>query len=197
MSRFFRQAVAVGAAWLALSAGAGAETSWRIAAPYQGNPLKVAVLTGEGTVSGHVFPASLEFSCHPDAKVPRVVLRVPSMVADWDFHAYDSAVRGTALGRRFLTVLASNRRVIDRPAFTGIDGDNASFMFSWQPNEALLARLSRQNDGVMIMLAGLRRSQGSLETRFVFPSDPAPMREALAPCSNAVSGQKKAASDAQ
>jgi hypothetical protein len=149
-------------------------------------------------VSGNTFPASLEFSCHPGAGVPRVVLRVPSMVADWDFHAYDSSgANGATLRRRFLTVMASNRRVLDRPVFTGIDGENASFMFSWQPNEALLARLSRQNDGVLIVLDGLRRGQGKLEARFVFPADATAMHEVLAPCSPAVSGQKKAASDGE
>ncbi|TDR80191.1 hypothetical protein [Paludibacterium purpuratum] len=197
MGRFFRMALAGGAALLALSDWGFAQTQWRVATPFQDNPLKVAVLTGEGTVSGNTFPVSLEFSCHPAAGVPRVVLRVPSMVADWDFHAYDSAATNMAPRRRFLTVMASNRRVLDRPRFTGIDGENASFMFSWQPNEALLSRLARQNDGALIVLDGLRRGQGNLEARFVFPADVSVMRDVLAPCSDAVAGQKKVASDAE
>ncbi len=197
MGRFFRMTLPL-AVLLALAGVARAEAAWRITTPYQGNPLKVAVLSGEGTASGNHFPASLEFSCHPGAAVPRVVLRVPVMVADWDFHAYDSSGSGSvSLRRRFLKIMAANRRVIDRPVYTGIAGDNASFMFSWQPNEALLARLTRRQDGVQVVLDGLRRNQGNMQAHFVIPADASLMLSVLRPCSGALSGQKGAASDAK
>lgn len=179
-----------------LSGGIKAEAQWRVATPYPDNPLKVAVLAGEGRASGSTFPVTLEFSCHPGAAVPRVVLRVPIMVADWDFRAFERASSGIAPSRRRdLTVLASNRRVIERPVYSGIAADNdASFTFGWQPGEALLSRLVRGRDGIQIHLRGMRRSQGQLETRFVLPADDSAMRVALAPCSRSLPPLRRQAS---
>lgn len=187
MGRNFRRALCLGLCVGAVSAMAHADAVWRIVTPYPGNPLKVAVLSGEGRASGSTFPVSLEFSCHPGAAVPRVALRVPLLVADWDFSAFERAASGTTPSRRRdLIVLASNRRVIERPSYTGIAADSASFTFIWQPDEALLARLSHGQDGIQIHVDGIRRSQGRLEARFVFPSDSAAMRAALAPCSRSL-----------
>lgn len=183
MGRNFRLALGFGLSFAAACA-AQADAEWRVVMPYPENPLKVAVLSGEGRASGSTFPVTLEFACHPGAAVPRVVLRVPKLVADWDFGAFErAAVNSAPSRRRDLLVLASNRRVIDRPAYTGIAADNASFTFIWQPDEAFLARLTQGRDGVQIHLRGIRRSQGRLEARFVFPADASAMREALAPCS--------------
>jgi hypothetical protein len=187
VGRNFRLALCLGLSLGMVAAPVLADAQWRITSPYPGNPLKVAVLSGEGRASGSSFPVSLEFACHPGAAVPRVTLRVPLLVADWDFSAFAHAPSGDApLRRRDLVVFASNRRIIGQPNYTGIAADSASFTFIWQPDEALLSRLTHGNDGIQIHLRGIRRSQGRLETRFIFPSDSGAMRAALGPCSRSL-----------
>lgn len=159
---------------------------WRVTEPYPGNPLKVVALDGEGRAGGETFAAALEFSCHPEARVPRVQLRLPQSIPGWDLHRYDGAGGGTGQRNRSLTVQAANRRSLDRPRFNGMAGDGgADFLFSWQPSEALLAHLVRGGDGVMVRVAGSRR-QGRLALRFTLPADDAAMLSVLSPCSRAL-----------
>ena len=176
----------------ALPSLAQADNLWSITAPYPENPLKVASLEGKGQVGRVAFPVMLELSCHPDATVPRAVLRVPDSAAGWNFSLYDGIESGVGQRRRTLSVLGSNRRLLDQPRFSGIKGDRDSYLLSWRPNEALLAHLGRQGDGVLLRLSGPRRSLGLLEARFVFPADATTMIAALAPCSKVIKIQGKA-----
>jgi hypothetical protein len=160
-----------------------ADSQWRIAAPYPGNPLKVAALDGQGTVGRKTFPVVLELSCHPDAAVPRAVLRVPLDAGGWDMSVFDGASGGAGQRLRTLAVYSSNRRLLDRPRFSGVHSEPDSFLLNWQPSDGLLARIGRPGDGVQLRLTTMHRSQGRLEARFVFPADTSDVISALAPCS--------------
>lgn len=166
---------------------------WSITTPYPGNPLKVAVLEGKGQVGKVPFPVMLELSCHPDAAVPRAVLRLPVAAGGWNMKLFDGASGGAGQRLRTLAVYGSNRRLLDRPRFNGAAGEDDSFMLSWQPNDALLATIGRSGDGVLLRLAGVHRTLGQLEARFVFPQDASAMIDALQPCSKAIKVQGKAA----
>jgi len=160
-----------------------AATLWNISAPYPDNPLKLASLEGQGKAGNVSFTVTLELYFHPKVTVPRAVLRLPLNAAGWDLSRFYGTADGSGQRLRTLVLLGSNRRVMDRPRFSGLAGDNGSTLLSWVPNEVLLSRLARPGDGVLVRLAGARRPDGVLEVRFVFPDDARPMLEALAPCS--------------
>jgi hypothetical protein len=176
-----------------LSGVSRAGTVWDISAPYPDNPLKLASLEGQGKIGRVSFPVSLELSCHPGVTVARAVLRLPLHAGGWDLSQFYGTADGKGQRLRTFSLLGTNRRVIDRPRFSATAGDNGSTQLSWVPNDTLLSRLLRPGDGVQLRLSALRRTQGNLDVRFVFPADAKPMLDALAPCSKTLQQKGKTA----
>lgn len=171
---------------------AHAETTWQLQSPAQDNSAKVVMLTGQGVIGKQTFPVLLSFSCQSGTARPRMVLNVPILVEDWDFRAYDtSTASGGAQRRSVLSVRIANRRILERPAYTAVAENKASFMFDWQPNARLLQRLDRANDTLTVNIRGVRRGQGQFVATFVMPADASLLREVLLPCSPGLADRRK------
>ena len=182
MGRIYSVARVICLVGVCLPGLARAANVWQASSPYPGNPLKVATLVGVGHVGAKSFPITLELSCHPEAAVPRAVLRVPLTAGGWNFNDYLGPVGGAGQRRRSLQVLGRGARALDQPRFSGIDGDHVNFMFSWQPNDAFLGYLGKNRDWVSIHLDAVRRSQGALDARFDLPPDSATLLSVVGPC---------------
>lgn len=159
-----------------------ADAGWQIASPYPGNPLKVALLVGQGHVGSAAFPVTLELSCHPGVAVPRAVVRVPANAAGWDFSVFDGPSGGADQRRRTLLVEMRDPRVSDHPWFSGVRGEKASYMLSWLPSQTFMHSLTQPGEWVSVQLSAVRRSQGMLAAHFDFPAATDAMLAALAPC---------------
>jgi hypothetical protein len=183
-------------AGLVLSGAASADSVWRVSSPYPGNPFRVAVLDGRGQAGVLAFRVSLELSCHPDAAVPRAVLRVPADISGWNWRDYEGGADGQDQRMHSLEVRSRNTRILDRPRFTGILEDDTSFLFSWQPNEAFLSQVGAAAREVSISLDGRLRSQGAVTAVFDFPVGATTMLAALGPCSKSIAVRRRVQSGA-